>query len=91
MVYPPKADVVRLYLVNKKNGQRCSTKYYDAFHHAFCPIKSISNHINSLCYIVTEDASLPVSYVGNIQHITTNNSTLEIWEGVVLSELLNSG
>jgi hypothetical protein len=85
------ADGVRLYLDNQKNGQRGSTMYHTALNQAFCPVKALANRAHYLYSIAPEDASLPISYVGNTHHVTTADITLAVRESVVLSGLLNSG
>ena len=53
--------------------------YHDAINRAFCSVKYIANHIHYPYYIAPDDASLPIGYVGNIQHFTTANITLAVW------------
>ena len=85
------ADGVRLYLDNQKNGQRGSTMYHTALEHDFCPVKALANRTHYLYSIAPDDASLPISYVGNMHHITTADITLAVRESVVLGGLLNCG
>ena len=74
-----KSDDVRLYLNNQKNGKQHSTMYHDAINHTFYPVKSIANHTHYLYSIAPVDASLPISYVGKTQHVTTTDIKLEFW------------
>jgi hypothetical protein len=86
-----KADGVRLYLDNQKNGQRGSTMFHSALDQPFCPVKALARRTHYLYSIAPEDASLPISYVRTMHHITTADITLAVRESVVLSGLLNSG
>ena len=65
--------------------------YHDDINQAFFPIKSIANRIHYLYPIVSEYESRIISYVGNIQHVTTADITLAVRESVIISGLLNSG
>jgi hypothetical protein len=85
------ADGFRLYLDNQKNSQRGSTMFHSALDQHFCPVKVLVRPTHYLYTIAPEDASLPISYVGNMHHVTTADITLAVRESVVLSGLLNSG
>jgi integrase len=85
------ADGVRLYLDNQKNGQRGSTMYHTALNQPFCPVKALASRTHYLYSLAPEDDSIPISYVGNTNHVTTSHITLAVRESVVLGGLLNCG
>jgi hypothetical protein len=65
--------------------------FHSTLDQTFCPVKALALRTHYLYSIAPEDASLPISYVGNMHHITTVDITLAMRESVVLSGLLNSG
>ena len=65
--------------------------YHSAISHAFCPAKALANSNHYQYSIAPEDTSLPISYIGNIQHVATADITLSVLEIFILSGLLNSG
>ena len=65
--------------------------YHDDINQAFFPVEFIANRIHYLYPIVSDYEIRIISYVGNIQHVTTADITLAVWESVFISGLLNSG
>jgi hypothetical protein len=65
--------------------------FHSALNQHFCPVKALARRTHYLYSIPPEDASLPISYAGNMHHVTTADITLAVRESVVLSGLLNSG
>ena len=65
--------------------------YHYSINYVFFLVKSIAVRIHYLYSIAPEDASLPISYVGNIQHVITSDITLVVQESVFLGGILNSG
>jgi hypothetical protein len=85
------ADAVRLYIDNQKNGDRGSTMHHTSRPGTFCPVKTLANRVAHLYAMAPADASMPISFVAPMNHVSSAQITLAVRESVILGGLLNSG